>query len=130
MSATTDRRPRLARLGRWTRDVLAVAGALALLVTLVAAVLDVRAFDQTRGGYEPPYEDWTGTPIDWTAGAVTSTGFLNPGRVVDTQLDCTTGMLGFSVLGVSVDYRVVSARAVAVHRPREACTDVGFDPQF
>jgi hypothetical protein len=101
-----------------------------MVVTLAGAVADLREFDQTRGGYDPPYEGWTGTPIDWSAGAVTSTGYLNPGRVVSTTMDCTTGMLAFVVLGVSVDYRVVSPRAIAVHRPREACADAGFDPQF
>lgn len=130
MSATRREQPRLRRVARWGRDVLAVVGALALVVTVVATVLDLRGFDRTRGGYDPPYEGWTGTPIDWSAGAVTSTGFLAPGRVVSTELDCTDGMLSFSVLGASVDYRVVSERAIVVHRPREACQEAGFEPEF
>lgn len=130
MSASTGGRPRLARFGRWVRNALAVVGALALVLVVVGTALDLRGFDRTRGGYEPPYEGWTGTPIDWSAGAVTSTGFLDPGRVVSTELDCTSGMLSFSVVGVSVDYRVVSERAIVVHRPREACLAAGFEPQF
>lgn len=110
--------------------MLAVVGALALVVTVVGAGLDLREFDRTRGGYEPPYEGWTGTPIDFSAGAVTSTGFLDPGRVLSTTLDCTTGMIAMVVLGVGTDYRVVSPRAIAVHRPREACVEAGFDPRF
>lgn len=132
MSARTGRahRPWLAGAGRWTTRVLAVVGALALVVTVVGAGLDLREFDRTRGGYEPPYEGWTGTPIDFSAGAVTSTGFLDPGRVLSTTLDCTTGMIAMVVLGVGTDYRVVSPRAIAVHRPREACVEAGFDPRF
>ena len=124
------RRHRLAAAGRWGVRVLAVIGALSLVVTLVAATLDVREFDRTRGGYDPPYEGWTGTPIDWDAGAVSATGFLDPGRVIDTELDCTSGMITAVVLGVSIDFRVVSPRAIAVHRPREACVDAGFSPEF
>jgi hypothetical protein len=110
--------------------VLATVGALTLVVTVVGAALDLSELDQTRGGYEPPHEGWTGTPIDWSAGAVTPTGYLNPGRVIDMELDCTSGMLSFGVLGVAVDYRVVSERAIVVHRPREACAEAGFVPEF
>jgi len=124
------RRPRLTAVGRWTIRALALVGALALVLTGLGAADDLQEFDQTRGGYDPPYEGWTGTPIDWSAGAVTSTGYLNPGRIVSTTMDCTSGMLTFVVLGVELDYRVVSGRALAVHKPREACADAGFDPQF
>ncbi|MFC5381473.1 hypothetical protein [Aquipuribacter nitratireducens] len=116
--------------GRWGVRVLAGVGAVLLVLTVVGAAVDAAGFDRTRGGYEPPYEGWTGEPIDWAAGAVTPTGFLDPGRVVDTTLDCTTGMIGFGVWGVSVDFRVVSERAIVVHRPREACEAAGFDPRF
>ncbi len=133
MNAPTGDPPqrcRLARTQSWTTRALALVGVVALIATVAGAVLDLQEFDQTRGGYEPPYEGWTGTPIDWSAGAITSTGFLNPGRVVDTTMDCTTGMLGLVVFGVSVDYRVLSPRAIAVHQPREACVEAGFTPSF
>jgi hypothetical protein len=35
------------------------------------------------------------------------------------------------VLGtVTVDYRELSDRALAIHEPREACIERGFEPQF
>ncbi len=103
---------------------------MALTGTAVGAVSDVRSFDRTSGGYEAPYTGWTGTPIDWTDGGVTRTGFYKAGAVVDTALDCTTGMVTFHAFGASYDWRPVSERAIAVHRPREACAAAGFTPRF
>lgn len=123
-------RRRLDRSRRWGVRALAVVGAVALGGTAVGAVSDFRDFDRTSGGYEAPYTGWTGTPIDWAAGGVTTTGFHKPGSVIDVDLDCTTGMVSFSAFGASVEWREVSDRAIAVHKPREACTEAGFTPQF
>lgn len=130
MNGQAPRRPRLRALSRWTTLLLAVIGALAIVITAVGATLDFREFDQTSGGYDPPYEGWTGTPIDWSEGAVSSTGFVRVGRVLHTELNCASGMLSFNVLGNSIDYRVVSPRAIKVHKPREACAAAGFEPEF
>jgi hypothetical protein len=116
---------------RLRRTFTALVVGMALLGALGTAVaLDVRDFDRTSGGYSAPYEGWTGEPIDWSAAERTDDGFSRPGRVVGSELDCTTGMISFRVAGVSIDFRTVSARAIAVHRPREACAAAGFDPEF
>lgn len=128
--ATTAAPRRLDRARRWGVRTLAAIGAVAVVGTGVGVVGDVLAFDRTSGGYEAPYTGWTGTPIDWAAGGVTATGFHKPGTVVDVDLDCTTGMITFSAFGASYDWRQVSERAIAVHQPREACTDAGFAPRF
>jgi hypothetical protein len=120
-------------LPRRRRILLALAGAGAVALASVAALvyLDYRSFDRTSGGYDPPYADWTGTPIDWENEAeATADGFRRSGRIVTTTLDCTTGMISFEIAGVRRDFRPVSPRAIAVHRPREACRARGFEPEF
>lgn len=110
--------------------IAAISVAAAIVVLGALVYLDYRNFDRTSGGYAPPYADWTGTPIDWAATERTDDGFRQRGRVVHSRLDCSTGMLSFEVLGVRVDFREVSPRALAVHRPREACAAAGFTPRF
>jgi hypothetical protein len=92
--------------------------------------LDFRAVDRTRGGYEPPYEGWTGTPTDWPRADVTPTGMAMRGYVSNALIDCTTGMLSFQIYGQTFDYRSVSPRALVIHKPREACAERGFSPEF
>ncbi|MGL4742835.1 MAG: hypothetical protein ACRCXL_00395 [Dermatophilaceae bacterium] len=129
-TAADLRRP--GRLRRWGTRTLAGVGALALVGVGVGAVADFRDFDRTSGGYEAPYTGWTGTPVDWQAGITTETGFIKPGHVLDVHLDCTSGMVSFGTFGtgLTVDWRTVSPRAIAVHKPREACRAQGFTPQF
>ncbi|MGL5819680.1 MAG: hypothetical protein ACRCYR_19120 [Phycicoccus sp.] len=127
---TRVRRP--GRLRRWGTRVLAVVGVLALIGVATGAVADFRDFDRTSGGYEAPYTGWSGTPVDWQAGIVTETGFIKPGHILDVHLDCTSGMVSFGAFGTgaTADWRAVSPRAIAVHKPREACRAEGFAPQF
>lgn len=124
------RRPRLAAVRRWTTRVLATIGAVGLIGLAVGLVADYRSFDGTRGGYEPPYTGWTGTPIDWDAADVTDEGFRKQGYVMDVAVDCTTGLITFELFGASYDWRPFSGRALAVHQPREACAAAGFSPRF
>lgn len=114
----------------WSIRVLTALGGVALLLFATGLVLDYRALDRTSGGYDPPYTGWSGTPIDWEAADRTAEGFRLNGRVLDYRLDCTSGMITFVVYGVSSNYRVLSERAIAVHRPREACAEHGFEPEF
>lgn len=109
---------------------LAGVAVVALLLVGVGVYLDYRSFDRTSGGYDPPYTDWTGTPIDWAATEQTDDGFRQRGRVVSSRLDCSTGMITFEVAALRFPYRQVSPRAVAVHQPREACEAAGFSPRF
>ncbi|WP_156323868.1 hypothetical protein [Bacillus sp. JCM 19034] len=49
---------------------------------------------------------------------------------MDFHLNCTTGMISFELYNQNIDYRVVSERAIVVHKPREACMERGFSPEF
>lgn len=114
----------------WGTRVLAAFGAFALVLLVAGVIGDYRSFDRTSGGYEPPYTNWTGTPIDWEEVDRTADGFRLNGRVLSYRLDCTSGTITFELYGLSFDYRTVSERAIAVHRPREACREQGFSPEF
>lgn len=116
---------------RLTPRRLPAATLAALAVILLAGILtDVRSFDRTRGGYEPPFEGVTGQPIDWSTVQTTATGMLRRGWVLDFLADCTSGMIHGRILGVTIPFRPFSERAIVVHRPREACIDRGFTPEF
>ena len=117
-------------IGRAARSTFAALGVVLSGALIAGFMTDVRNIDHTSGGYEAPYTDWTGTPIDWSAGSVSATGIRGRGYVFDTLVDCTTGMVSFELFRQRIDYRPVSPRAIAVHKPREACRERGFDPRF
>ena len=72
----------------------------------------------------------TGTPIDWNAGDMNADGFVRRGRVLNTLLNCTNGIISFQVYGMQINFRKISERAIKVHKPREACIASGFAPEF
>lgn len=109
---------------------LATVGAIAFSVTAIGIALDVRDFDPTTGGYEPPYTDYTGTPIDWSRMDETATGMAKRGYVVNVLVNCTTGMLRFEIFKQAIPFRPLSPRALAIHDPRRACVERGFAPEF
>lgn len=129
-----QRKARQTSLGaRMLRRAMQFSAALGLALTLYicgAAVADFSVFDETSGGYEPPYEGWSGTPIDWSIVDVSPTGFSRRGRVLDVLVDCTTGMITMDLIGLRIPFRQFSGRALAVHKPREACAAAGFTPAF
>ncbi len=100
------------------------------LLLIGGAVIDLASFDRTRGGYEPPYTAYTGQPIDWDRADVTKTGVVRRGYVLHTLFNCTTGMISFEIFGQQVRFRKVSQRGIIVHKPREACMERGFRPEF
>jgi hypothetical protein len=108
----------------------AVLGVVLVGLLLAGTGADILDFDNTSGGYEPPYTGWTGEPIDWDEGYVTNEGFFDNNYVIDSRLDCTTGMISFEVFNLRLDYRELSDRALVVHKPAEACEAAGFDPEF
>lgn len=118
------------RVGRGLVMAFAVIGAFWSAVLATGLLLDASEFDQTRGGYAPPYDDWTGTPIDWSGADVSSTGMARRGRVTTLLVNCTTGMIEVEVLRFRIPFRPLSARAIVVHRPRDACAARGFSPRF
>jgi hypothetical protein len=109
---------------------LSVIGLLFVLLFVGGLALDAGGFDNTEGGYEPPYEEWTGTPTDWDAGDTTPTGMARRGYVANLLVDCTTGMISVEIYGQIIPFRPFSPRALAVHQPREACIERGFAPAF
>jgi hypothetical protein len=110
--------------------IFAVVGVIASVVAGVGLALDIGSFDRTRGGYEPPYTDFTGTPIDFSQLDQTATGMAYRGYVVNTLIDCRRGMIAFEVFKRQIRWRAFSPRAIAVHQPREACEARGFTPRF
>lgn len=109
---------------------LAAIGLLSIVLFIGGLALDASGYDNTEGGYEPPYEGWSGTPTDWDAGDTTPTGMARRGYVANLLIDCTTGMISFEIYGQVIPFRPFSPRALAVHQPREACIARGFSPTF
>jgi hypothetical protein len=109
---------------------LAAFGALAAILLVAGFVRDVQSFDRTSGGYEPPFTNYTGEPIDWAALDVTAEGMAHRGHVVNVLIDCTSGMMSFEVFKLEIPFREFSPRALAVHNPRKACQERGFHPTF
>lgn len=108
----------------------AALGALSAVLLVGGFVQDVRSFDGTSGGYEPPYTNYTGSPIDWESLDDTSDGMAHRGHVVNVLIDCMSGMMSFEVFKVTVPFRTFSDRALAIHKPRDACEARGFTPTF
>ncbi|MCE7948023.1 MAG: hypothetical protein DYG88_11400 [Chloroflexi bacterium CFX4] len=113
---------------RGIQGFLSVLGALALFYIVSGLVVDISEFDMTSGGYSYPYENWTGTPIDYTAMFTTDEGMYKRGRVIELYMNCQTGMVSWSFLGLGrVEWREFSDRAKVVHQPQVACQARGFD---
>ncbi len=122
------RRSGWVRLRRAAVGLLAVTGFITLLALAAAVVTGVRDADGTSGGYDYPYQGWTGTPIDYPAWYLTEEGLFWPGPVVDQALNCTTGQLTLKVFGVAdIEFRPLSDRAKVIHQPQIACREKGFD---
>ena len=92
--------------------------------------LDIKGFDQTKGGYEPPYTGVTGETVDWDSMDLTSTGLVKRGHVVNVIVNGTTGMISFEIFKMTIDWQEFSGRALVVHKPREALIKRGFEPTF
>ena len=108
----------------------AVIGAAASVLLAVGLMLDLRAFDGTRGGHEPPYSDYTGAPMDWSITDTTVHGMAYRGRVLNVLIDCRSGMIAFEWFKLQIPFRELSPRALVIHKPREVCLERGFRPTF
>lgn len=109
---------------------MALAGLIMTLLLGTGIYLDIADFDQTEGGYEAPYTNYTGRPVEWNKMDITPIGLAKRGRVINVLANARTGMISFEVFGVSMDWRTFSERAMVVHKPREAFIKAGFSPQF
>lgn len=105
-------------------------GIVVVIYGLIGLAIDFKSFDQTKGGYEYPYEGWTGKPVNWDSMDITKTGLVKRGYVIDVHVNGTTGMISFGFLWFKRDWRTLSARALKVHKPREAFIRKGFRPHF
>lgn len=110
--------------------LLALTGLLFVFILTFGIYLDFKNFDQTRGGYEPPYTGVTGNPVNWDKLDLTPTGFAKRGFIINVLINGTTGMISFEIFKHKFDWRVFSERALIVHKPREAFIRHGFSPQF
>jgi hypothetical protein len=110
--------------------LFALIGLVTVTFFVVGLYLDVKDFDRTKGGYEAPYEGVTGEPVDWDSMDLTSTGLAKRGHVVNVLVNGTTGMISFELFKQQIDWRVFSARALIVHKPKEALIRRGFKPEF
>ena len=45
--------------------LFSLIGITLLFVICTGIYLDIKSFDQTKGGYEPPYTAVSGKPVDW-----------------------------------------------------------------
>ncbi|MBC8008268.1 MAG: hypothetical protein H7X76_09510 [Prolixibacteraceae bacterium] len=108
----------------------ALVGIAATLLLVIGLASDLRSFDRTSGGYEPPYKGYTGTPTDWNTMDTTTAGMSYRGRILNVLIDCTTGMITFQWFKLEIPFREFSPRALVVHKPREACAGRGFEPRF
>lgn len=112
------------------KSIFAIIGILYVLYLLIGLVIDITTFDQTKGGYQPPYEGWSGKAVDWASMDKTTTGLVKRGYMIDVHINGTTGMISFGFLGKKFDWQTPSGRALKVHQPREALIKRGFNPQF
>jgi len=109
---------------------LAGVGTPSITLTLGGLALDISRFDPTQGGYEPPYTDFTGTPINWAELDTTPTGMAYRGYITNVLVDCTSGLISFEVFKQQIPFRPLSPRAIAIHQPIPACIERGFEPEF
>ena len=113
-----------------TIKLFALTGLFFIATLIIGLYLDVNSFDQTKGGYEPPYTGVTGEPVNWDSMDLTSTGLVKRGHVVNVIVNGTTGMISFEIFRNKIDWQVFSGRALIVHKPREALIRRGFKPEF
>ncbi|NJN31026.1 MAG: hypothetical protein HC824_11785 [Synechococcales cyanobacterium RM1_1_8] len=117
-------------LKRSALGLFASLGCLSSGLFLTGLAIDTGNFDNTRGGYEPPYTGWAGTPIDWTTVDTTPTGMARRGYVTNLLVDCTSGLISVQIYGTTIPFRPFSPRALAVHKPRQTFLERCFTPEF
>jgi hypothetical protein len=104
----------------------------AVIIILTSIIYnDAQQFDTTQGGYSYPYSDYTGSPYNFNTFELNSVGFRKTdGLILEFQINCTTGMITGFLGPIAIDYRVISERAIMIHKPQVACKEKGFNPQW
>jgi hypothetical protein len=110
------------------KSTFSAVGFFAILALVVGLVADIRSADSTKGGYEYPFEGWSGETIDFSAMYQTKDGLYKSGYVVDQFFNCNTGMISWKILGViKGEFRQFSERAIVVQKPQDECKARGFN---
>lgn len=111
------------------KSIFSAFGVFVLLAVVLGLVADIRSADRTSGGYEYPFEGWTGETIDFSTMYQTKQGLYQSGYVVDQFFNCNTGLISWSIFGlIKGKFRTFSERAIVVHKPQDECKARGFDP--
>ena len=111
------------------QSTFSLIGTLAILALVLGLFLDVKSADNTQGGYEYPFEGWSGTTIDFSAMYQTKEDLFKKGYVVDQLFNCNIGLITWEVFGViKGEFRLFSERAIVVHKPQHECKARGFNP--
>ena len=98
-----------------TIKLFALTGLTLVLIIIAGIYLDIQGFDQTKGGYEPPFIGVIGKPVDWDRMDLTSSGLTKRGYVINVLVNGTTGMISFEIFKQKIDWQVFSERALIVH---------------
>ncbi|MFT6156827.1 MAG: hypothetical protein ACI9I4_001735 [Neolewinella sp.] len=110
------------------KSTFSAVGIFVILALVLGLVADIRSADSTKGGYEHPFEGWSGKTIDFSAMYQTKDGLYKSGYVVDQFFNCNTGMISWEILGfIKGEFRQFSERAIVVHKPQDECKARGFN---
>jgi len=111
------------------KSIFSAVGIFTILAIVLGLFVDIRSADRTKGGYEYPFEGWSGKTIDFSAMYQTNDGLYQRGYVIDQFFNCNTGMISWEILGVvKGEFRKFSERAIVVHKPQGECKVRGFNP--
>ncbi len=111
------------------KSFFAILGIILFLGIIAGLVADIRSFDRTKGGYDYPYEGWSGEVLDFSAMYQTEEGLYKSGYVIDLFFNCRTGLITWKMFRLfKGEFRKASERAIVVHRPQDECKVRGFDP--
>jgi hypothetical protein len=101
------------------------------IILAIVVYNDIKYFDQTEGGYEPPYEGVTGKPYDWDKFVVTETGLRNvEGKILQFSFNCTNGQINGYIGPLKINIKMISERAIKVHKIQDQCLKNGFKPEW
>ena len=110
------------------KSIFSAVGIIAISALVLGLVADIRSADSTKGGYEHPFEGWSGKTIEFSAMYQTKDGLYKSGYVIDQFFNCNTGMISWELLGVvKGEFRKFSERAIVVHKPQDECKVRGFN---
>ena len=101
-----------------------------MLGLTIGLVADIRGIDRTTGGYDYPFDGWSGETINFSTMLQTQEGLYKSGYVVDQFFNCSTGLITWEIFGIlKGEFRKFSERAIVIHKPQDECRARGFNPE-